>query len=149
MNKTIKTMIQRGAIGLLFGIAVSYLISISISSGIGDGGFHPCSPELLAQFSTELQAVIFQVLLSAVYGFIIAGVTVVWEQETWSLLKQTTIHFCVLFISTFGIGWLCHWFPHTTKSILIGLGIFLVTYLICWSLGFLAWKKKVQGLNKK
>lgn len=151
MNKIIKSIIQRGLIGALLGIAISYIISIliSISNGVGDGLFYPCSLGLLAQFDTELAAVIFQVVMSAIYGFVQGAITVVWDMEKWSFVKQTLIHFLVLFVSTFLFGWLNYWFPHKLTSILVAIGIFLVIYLVCWTIGYFAWKRKIKDLNKK
>ena len=51
-----KKLIGRGVIGFPVGIAIGYVITVIISICIGDGFFHPVTPELANKMGSELNA---------------------------------------------------------------------------------------------
>lgn len=48
-----KKLIGRGLIGFPVGIAIGYVITVIISICIGDGVFHPVTPELVNKWGTN------------------------------------------------------------------------------------------------
>ena len=42
-----KKVILRGLIGVPVGIAIGFIIVVGVSIGIGDGAYHPATPELI------------------------------------------------------------------------------------------------------
>ena len=86
-----KKLIGRGVIGFPVGIAIGYVITVIISICIGDGFFHPVTPELVNKMGSELNAVLIQTGLSGIMGTGFAMASVIWEIDSWSLAKQSGI----------------------------------------------------------
>ena len=93
-----KEILKRVLIGVLGGIVISYLITIGISIVVWDGNYYPCVPTLVDRFGTQIEAVVVQTILSAVLGAGFALSSFIWQQDNWSLLKQTGIYFLVVTI---------------------------------------------------
>lgn len=84
-----KEFVGRIGVGLLGGIAVSYLITVGISITLGDGNYYPCVPGLVEQFGSEIMAVIIQTILSALLGAGFAG-----TERRLKLLRDILRYFC-------------------------------------------------------
>ena len=144
-----KKILFRCFVGGLGGLAISTLIGISISMNIGDGQFHAVPPALIVQCSTELMAVIAQTACSILYGAAMAGASVIWEVETWSLLRQTITHMVVISLSALPITYLMHWVPHTVSAVVIYFVGFFIIYFVIWIISYACWKKRIQNINAK
>ncbi|MDE5666978.1 MAG: DUF3021 domain-containing protein, partial [Clostridia bacterium] len=69
--------------------------------------------------------------------------------EKWSLLKQTLIHFSVIAVPFFGIGYVMNWLPHHIYGALGYVGGFILVYLIMWLSIYFSIKVKIKKMNKQ
>ena len=84
-----KKLLLRGALGFPIG----YVITICISLMWAGGYYSPCAPELAEALGNEISAVILQALLCGLLGAGFAASSVIWEMESWSLVRQTGVYF--------------------------------------------------------
>lgn len=149
----IKKAILRFVLGAPIGITISYLITVIISASIGTGNFYPCAPQLVEQMGNELNAVILQTVLSALYGGGSAAISVIWEQDKWSIAKQTGLFFLLLSVISIPIAYFANWMPHNIKGILIYfgiyIGIFVLIFVIIWFIRFMLIKREILKMNEK
>ncbi|WP_416337715.1 DUF3021 domain-containing protein [Faecalicoccus pleomorphus] len=89
-----------------------------------------------------------QTLLSAFLGAAFSLASLIWNIESWSLLKQSFIHFLCLSITIFPIAWLMHWMSHTIFGILIYIVLFFLIYLFIWLIMYQIQKREVQRINQ-
>ena len=127
-----KKIVLRCLAGALFGVAFSYIITIIISLTIGDGNFYPIVPELAADCGSEMNAVLLQMIFSLIYGAAWSGASLIWEQENWSLLRQTVTHLIICSLATFPVAYLLRWMAHTVSGIIIYFSIFAIIYFVIW-----------------
>lgn len=144
-----KQIILRGLIGIPIGICIGYLITLIVSAVIGDGQFHSATPELIDQQGSELSAVLFQTLLSALLGLVFGASSVIWELDHWSILKQTGIYFLITLMTMLSISYIAGWMEPSIKGLVIYMGIFIGIFIITWLIQYLIWKNKVKTMNQK
>jgi len=144
-----KKIILRCLIGAPIGLSISFIITLIISAMINKGEFYPVVPQFTIICGNELNAVIIQSLCSLLYGAAFAGASVIWEVESWSLLKQTVLHCIVISSSTLPIAYCMYWMPHNVLGIAIYIFIFFFIYFFIWFGQYFAMKKKIQAFNDK
>lgn len=144
-----KTLIIRGIIGIPVGIAISYLITILMSFILGKGEYFPCVPELVTQMGSEMNAVLLQTLLSAILGAVCGASSAIWEIESWSLFKQTALHFVILSVTMLPIAYVLYWLQHNLISFLIFEGIFLLIFITIWLIQYLIHKSIIKKINSR
>ena len=144
-----KKIILRCLIGAPIGLSISFIITLIISAMINKGEFYPVVPQFTIICGNELNAVIIQSLCSLLYGAAFAGASVIWEVESWSLLKQTVLHCIVISSSTLPIAYCMYWMPHNVLGIAIYIFIFFFIYFFIWFGQYFAMKKKMQAFNDK
>ncbi len=145
----LKKAFLRGLLGAPMGITIGTLVPIIISACMGDGAYHPVHPGLVEACGSELPAVILQTAAAAFYGGIWSGATVIWEQEHWSLLRQTTTHLLVYALSALPIAWFMHWIPRSIGGILAYCGVFFLIYAIIWFGQYQSMKKRLREINEQ
>ena len=144
-----KEILKRSLLGAPIGLALSTIITIAISLAYGDGNYHAVVPELTGRMGSEIAAVVFQAVLSLLYGAAWAGASVIWNAEHWSLLKMTLVHLAITSLATFPIAYFAFWMPHNAAGILLYFGIFFAIYIAIWFSQYGAMKKRVKELNEK
>ncbi|MEN6419298.1 MAG: DUF3021 domain-containing protein [Clostridiaceae bacterium] len=145
----LKKVLLRCLFGAPIGLAIGTVITIIISLVVGDGTFYAVVPELITDCGSEINAVVFQSVLSLVYGAAWAGASLVWEVERWSILRQTVTHLIICSAATFPIAFFARWMPHNLNGVLLYFGIFAVVYICIWLSQYSAMKKKVEQINQK
>jgi hypothetical protein len=145
----LKKVLLRCLFGAPIGLAIGTVITIIISLTVGDGVYYAVVPELIADCGSEINAVVFQSVLSLIYGAAWAGASVIWENERWSILKQTVIHLIICSAATFPIAYFARWMPHNANGVLLYFGIFVVIYIVIWLSQYSSMKKKVQQINER
>lgn len=143
----IKNVLKRCIIGAPLGVGISTMITVIISIIIGDGQYYPVVPELVNECGNELTAIILQTVCSLLYGAAWAGASFIWEQEDWSLLRQTLTHLAVASLATFPGAYCMYWMKHSVQGVLMYFGIFFIIYLFIWLSQYIAMKKKIRQLN--
>lgn len=142
-----KKLIMRALLGFPLGIAIGYVITVIISICIGDGLFHPVTPELLETMGNEMNAVILQTALCGIMGTCFAMASIIWEIDSWSLVKQSGIFFAVICVVMFPISYFAGWMPHSTAGVLLYVGIFIAIFVLVWISQYLAWNSKIKKMN--
>ena len=145
----LKKVLLRCLFGAPIGLAIGTVITIIISLTVGDGVYYAVVPELIRDCGSEINAVVFQSILSLIYGAAWAGASVIWENERWSILKQTVIHLIICSAATFPIAYFARWMPHNANGVLLYFGIFVVIYIVIWFSQYSSMKKKVQQINER
>ena len=135
--------------GAPIGLAFAQMMCIVISLLINDGNYYTVVPELITICKSETNAVIVQTICALIYGAVWAGISVIWEMDEWSILKQSVIHFLISSIVTFPIAYITRWMEHSISGVLFYYGIFATIYVGIWLSQYLAMRKKIEQLNAK
>lgn len=144
-----KKIILRSLLGAPVGMAISYFITILISLAVADGNYYPVVPDLIADCGSEMNAVLLQTLFSLLYGAVWGGASVIWDMESWSLLKMTLLHLVICSIVTFPLAYFMQWMPHNVAGFLLYFGTFLTIYLIIWISQYQSMKRRIDQINHK
>ncbi len=144
-----KQIFSRALLGFPLGIAIGFIISIIISIILGQGTYSPCIPELTKTMGSEINAVIFQTLLSGLLGSSFAASSLIWEIDKWSIAKQTSIYFIITAFVMMPIAYLTKWMDHSFVGFLIYFGIFTVAFVVVWLIQYLFLKNKIDKINSK
>lgn len=144
-----KKVILRCLVGAMIGLTISTIIPIIISMAIGDGTYYAVVPQLITDFGSELNAVLIQTVSSLIYGAAFAGASAIWENENWSLLKQTISHLVVCSLATFPIAYVNRWMSRDLFGIAFYFGIFFFIYAVIWIWQYLSIKRRVMQMNEK
>lgn len=140
----------RSLLGAPIGVTVSLIITIIFSLCMGRGEYFPAPHELIDWCGGNATiAVIVQLICSLVVGAVCGGSSVIWEIEKWSLLKQTLVHFAVIAVPFFGIGYVMNWMPHHIYGALGYVGGFVAIYLIMWLSIYFKIKAKIKKMNRQ
>ena len=142
-----KQIIKRGVFGFPVGIAIGYVITVIVSTFVGDGNFYPVTPELVSAMGGELNAVVLQTVLCGVMGAGFAAASVIWELDSWSLAKQSGIYFLIACILMLPIAYAANWMEHSVGGILSYIGIFIAIFISVWLAQYLSWKRKIKKMN--
>ena len=144
-----KKILFRSLVGAPIGVTISLIITIIFSLCLGHGEYFPAPHELIYWCGgNETTAVIVQMICSLLVGAICGGSSVIWEIEKWSLLKQTLVHFAVIVVPFFGIGYILNWMPHYLYGALGYVGGFIAVYVIMWCSIYFSIKSKIKKMNK-
>ena len=145
-----KNLLLRCLVGAPVGVVVSSVITIIFSLCLGQGEYFPAPHELIDWCGgNATAAVAVQLICSLVVGAVCGGSSVIWGIEKWSLLKQTLIHFSVIAVPFFGIGYVMNWLPHHIYGALCYVGGFILVYLIMWLSIYFSIKVKNKKMNKQ
>lgn len=144
-----KKMIQRFFLGIPIGVTISYSITILISLGWGNGNYLPCVPELIRFAGSEVHAVILQAVLSGILGAGFAASSIIWEMDSWSIVKQTGVYFAIASVIMLPVAYLTYWMEHSIIGFFSYFGIFIVLFVIIWIIMFLLGRYNVGKMNEK
>ncbi len=129
------------------GILIGHLVTIIINILLSEGEYLPIMPALEDRCRDQMQAVLMQMLLTALIGIVFAEAGMIFEIERWSFLKQMAVHFCVtapFYLSFAALCWLdLHWGGY--------LGIAasaVVTYFITFWVNYRLRCRDVQQINE-
>lgn len=144
-----KRILSRCMIGASLGVNLCLIITIVISLSVGDGKFYAVVPELTEACGSEIAAVTLQTLLGAVYGAVWSGLSLVWEREDWSLLRQTATHFLTASVATLPIAYGLRWMEHSLGGVLAYFALFAGIYLAVWIFVYWVNRRSIQRMNRK
>lgn len=143
-----KKMIKRSLLGFPLGITMGYLITILISLVWANGYYSPCVPELISIMGNEINAVILQTILCGILGVGFAASSVIWEIDSWSIVKQTGIYFSIISVMMLPIAYFAYWMEHSGVGFLIYFGIFVLIFAVIWIIQFVIGKHNVRRMNE-
>lgn len=144
-----KKIILRGAVGFPIGVMIGYFISIIISLVYADGYYSPCVPALSEFMGSEIGAVLLQALLCGILGVGFSVSSFIWEIESWSLFKQTAVHFAAISFIMLPIAYVTYWMEHSLKGFLSYFGIFAVIFVFIWIAEYIIGRIIVKKMNGK
>ncbi len=144
-----RKIILRGIIGFPVGIAICYIVTMLISLASPNGSYVPCVQTLTEALGSEIKAVIFQGLLCGIMGSWIGAISLIWDLEKISLVKQTGLYFILLSSIMLPVAYLNHWMHHSLMGIIQYVLIFLLIFVIIWAVEYVISWKNVQEFNKK
>ena len=143
-----KQILLRGMLGFPLGLAMGYLITIFISLTVSDGRYYPCVPELAAVMGNEINAVLLQAVLCGILGAGFVACSVIWQIESWGILKQTGIYFSIISVIMLPTAYLSYWMEHSLKGILSYFGIFVLIFATVWIVQYAAARHNVRKMNE-
>lgn len=144
-----KVILLRCLYGGPIGLLICHVISIAISVSINDGSYYAVVPELISICHSETNAVILQTICAFVYGAIWASISVIWEIDEWSIIKQSIIHFSISSIVTFPIAYTMRWMEHSIAGVISYFIMFVSIYIGIWIYKYLTIRNKIKKMNEK
>ena len=142
-----KKIIQRGLLGFPLGIAIGFVVTVLISICAADGSFYPVTPELIETMGNELNAVILQTALCGIMGAGFAMASVIWEIDSWSLMKQSGVFFAITCAVMLPIAYIANWMKHSIPGILSYVGVFIGIFIFVWLVQYFILKNKIKKMN--
>lgn len=127
------------------GIVICNFISIIISLIKGKGIFYAVNPELIKVMGNQLNAVILQYFLSGVLGLLFMISNLIWDKESWSLLKKTLVHLVTSLSFFLIIAYINRWMSF--EFIFGFILVYLIIYFIIWILIYFYIKNKIKQMN--
>jgi len=143
-----KKTIMRGLLGFPMGIAMGYVITIIISLGWGGGYYSPVVPSLIDEVGSEIGAVLVQTLLCGILGAASAAISIIWEIEHWSIVKQTGLYFLGLSTAMFPIAYFAHWMERSFIGFVGYFAVFTAFFVVIWVIQYFIWKSKINAMNR-
>ncbi|BDR57827.1 DUF3021 domain-containing protein [Xylocopilactobacillus apicola] len=131
----------------LAGVAVGFLIALLFSWVNSGGKFLASKPQFNARFSSNLTAVTVSAGIWALMGAIFGASYLIFEQEKWSITRQTVIHFLVTIVFFLPLAIFAGWFPFTAGGIISAVVEFVIIYSLIWWWQMERAKKKIKMLN--
>lgn len=144
-----KKVLLRGLLGFPIGIAIGYAVTIFKSLGVGQGHYFPCVPELIDLMGNEINAVIVQTVLCGLLGAAFGASSVIWEIDSWNIVKQTGIYFTIVSVVMLPFAYFMFWMEHSVKGFLSYFGIFVAIFIFIWLIQYLIGKYNVTKMNSK
>ncbi len=144
-----KEILKRSVLSALGGLFITQLVGVIVSLCIADGNYYPVVPSLTESIGSEIGAVIFQTVCSLLYGAVFGGMSIIWELDNWSILKQTVVHFLVVSFVSFPIAYVTEWMEHSIVGGITYFAVFAVIYAFIWFSQYISVRKRINEVNKK
>ncbi len=144
-----KKFFGRLCLGFPLGISIGFVITIFISIGLGDGMYYPCTPQLLEKMETPLHAVILQTVLCGILGAISCAGSVVWQLDSWSILKQSGVYFAILSAAMLPMAYALYWMEHSFAGAVSYFLVFLMIFIFVWITQYIILKIRLKKVNRK
>ena len=107
------------------------------------------NPNALSDGSFSIGFLLLNILLSAVFGALCMGSSVVYDIEEWGILRSTVTHFIIVFVSFNIIALPLGWFSFGSIEYWIILVVMIVVYFLIWLFQCLIYRHKVKELNRE
>ena len=133
-----------GALGALLGMVVGVLIVIA--GGFARGGSLGLPPALLAACGSEAGALLAHMLVSGLFGIVPMAGVVIYEIDSWGLLKQAAVHYAT-YTAAFAIVGLAVGWVETPADLALVAGVFLAGHGIIWTIMYARCKAATEELN--
>lgn len=129
----LKTAAKRGIYGIFIGVFIGQIFV------------------LIAAFTNETMLIdsssyILNFFASAIVGYYCVAISICYDVEEWSLLRQTVTH-ALLILPYLFIAYYLKWTPQGLHNMMIYIVWFIVMYAIIWYSIKRYWQKKARELN--
>lgn len=129
-----KTFLFRSMIGIFFGAFISIVVT---SLAIYFGGYETLDSGIFIKNSA-----------GAIFcGWLFTVSPLYFENNNLTLLQQTVFHFFTTIIPYFILATSIGWIPLNVKSVLLGIGLFIIIYTIIWTCFYLYFKNLFKKMN--
>ncbi len=137
-----KRFILKASIGFSLGILVDLIIhALCVVSGDHYLLSGPVDKSMVMHF-------LMDILTGGLLGFVGNGSSVIYEIESWSILKVTATHFVIAYGAFVIIGLFNGWItPEINLPNLVVSGIVLLVYIAIWLIQYFVYKKEVREIN--
>ncbi|MGN1407703.1 DUF3021 domain-containing protein [Lactobacillus sp.] len=133
--------------GMFLGIAIGLGFSLFFCYLYRAKTYYPSSPAFVNKFDRPLNAMAVSVLLWMLMGLVFSAGAYIFSIKSWSPLKQTIINFLIYYLGFSPLAVWAGWFPMTWPNFGIFTLIFILTYVIVWTISSHIAKKEVQQIN--
>ncbi len=148
-NSKLKKIVKNGVFGLPLGVTIGHVISILISLRWGQGYYSPCVPQMAEVMGSEIGAVVLQTALCGLLGASFGATAVIWENETWSIMKQTGIYYANDSAVMMLVAYLCYWMEHSVAGFLSYFGIFTAIFVLIWLIQCTRVRRDLKKINSR
>lgn len=148
-NRKIRKICKYGVFGLPLGVTIGHVISILISLRWGQGYYSPCVPQMIEVMGSEIGAVTLQTVLCALLGVSFGATAVIWENETWSIMKQTGIYYAIDSAVMMLVAYLCYWMEHSVRGFLSYFVIFTAIFVVVWLVQYMRVRHDLKKINSR
>lgn len=148
-NRKFRKICRYSLLGLPLGVTIGHVISILISLRWGQGYYSPCVPQLIEVMGSGIGAVIWQTILCALLGAAFGATSVIWENEPWSIMKQTGIYFAIDSAVMMLVAYLCYWMEHSVWGFISYFGIFTAVFIVVWLVQYLRVRNDLKKINSR
>lgn len=134
--------INKSAIGFSVSILI-WIFMFSINTILSNGGEFPENATI------DAWEVVRELLLSGLIGVVGMGGSVIYEFESWGVLKTTVTHFVLSFSAFTVIAKVLGWFtPEATLEMVIIYVVMVIGYVIVWLVQYTLYKKEIRDINE-
>lgn len=91
---------------------------------------------------------LIQILLYGGFGVVTNLAGYVYKCQRISLFFKTSLHIVAIFVYFSCVAFYLHWVSDVSSYLLCSV-IFLLMYIVIWSIGYFAEKKKIEAINAK
>ena len=140
-------LLKRAACGFVLGMVVGALMVIAISFASGNGSL-VLPAKLLKMTGSEAGALLAHMLVSGAYGAIPMAGTLLYELDSWGLLKQAVVHYASYTAAFMCFGIAFGWIDPTLADTGVMAGIFAVCHCIIWLIMYNRYRSEVRRLNE-
>ena len=140
-------LFKRAACGFVLGMVVGALMVVAISFASGNGSLI-LPAKLLKMTGTEAGALLAHMLASGAYGAIPMAGTLLYELDSWGLLKQAVVHYASYTVAFMCFGTACGWIGPNLVDMAIVAGVYAVCHCIIWLIMYNRYRSEVKRLNE-
>ncbi|WP_122639223.1 DUF3021 domain-containing protein [Romboutsia sp. Marseille-P6047] len=144
-----KRLYIKGILGFVFGVFLSYTISIIVSICLNTGKFYPADTALVYKTGSVLKAIVIQYFGIGIIGSIMGISSIIFEKDEWSILFQTILHFIISSICIAIYLLLAHTNMVGISHVVLYIGILLVVYIVIWIYRIISCYTKIRKIKKK
>lgn len=145
MKKILKNIFDFAAIGIFIGTIVSLCCCYFWQST----RYYPSTPAFVNHFNRPLDAEAVSILLWVIIGQLFGFGSLIFYVKSWSLRKKTVINFLTYYLGFIPLALLAGWFRPKVVNFLIFTLIFLVAYIIIWSINHHLVVNDIEKVNQK
>jgi len=134
MMMYLKKGITRGLKGLPIGLAIGYSFLVLMSA---------TNQEIILDFQITLA----NYAMAAFVGFYLSAVTVVYDIEEWSILKQSVTH-SILSLPYIPLAIEIGWAPEDLVGQILFIIVYIIIFIVIWLTFRTYWKKQAEQLKE-
>lgn len=139
--KHVKNIIRGGFMGIGIGNTVNLFFSAIM------GRYSPGVPSFIAQFDSEVVAVVLITLTYMLLGIVQEYSSVIMDTKERSLLFNTILHYMVVVLPLFVAAYILHWIESLQGFFFIVLTI-SIAYFIIWIANYISIRREILKINQ-